>query len=278
MTENIKDFLNEIDELKEYRNLVTIEEIQKMKKEEDILKFYYCESEDEYYIGKRVDTMYYAKYSKTGFVWCMSMYLPWGKHVIAPNTLWKEHTYPSEPKEIPFFEWLQGFIKKECLGTVEECRRAMEKQKAKKVINDTAFGICPNCHNEFNSELINEYNMKYCIYCGQAIDLRLTYKPKIIEGKISGTGWPIDGCTLILALWDWDNYGSWYLHDWKPEDDQAMMETMFIAETEAGMCLYDTLKEFADHWEEWESEGSFCIPLKNVEVIKVLQEEQKEIK
>lgn len=69
------------------------------------------------------------------------------------------------------------------IGTVEECRRAMEKQKAKKVIDDTAFGTCPSCHNEFNSELVNEYNMKYCIYCGQAIDLRSAYKPQIIEGK-----------------------------------------------------------------------------------------------
>lgn len=58
----------------------------------------------------------------------------------------------------------------QAIGTVEECRNAMEKQKAKKPINDTAFGICPNCHNEFNSELVNEYDMKYCIYCGQAID------------------------------------------------------------------------------------------------------------
>lgn len=111
-----------LSEIQQYRAIGTVEEIKNMKKEEDILKFYYCESEDEYYIGKRIDTMYYAKYYKTGFAWFMSRYLPWGKHVVAPNTLWKEHTYPSEPKEIPFFEWLQGFIKKECLGTVEECR------------------------------------------------------------------------------------------------------------------------------------------------------------
>ena len=25
--------------------------------------------------------------------------------------MWKEHTYPSEPKEIDFFDWLQGYIK-----------------------------------------------------------------------------------------------------------------------------------------------------------------------
>ena len=121
-----------LSEIQQYRAIGTVEEIKSMKKEEDILKFYYCESKDEYYIGKRIDTMYYAKYYKTGFAWFMSRYLPWGKHVVAPNTLWKERTYPSEPKEIPFFDWLQGFIKKECLGTVEECRNAMEKQRAKK--------------------------------------------------------------------------------------------------------------------------------------------------
>lgn len=163
-------------------------------------------------------------------------------------------------------------------GALQECRKAMEKQKVKKVINDTAFGTCPNCHNEFNSELISEYDMKYCIYCGQAIDLRSSYKPKIIEGKITGAGWPIDGHTLVLTLWDYDNYESWHLYGWMPEDEHAVMETMFITETEAGMCLYDTLDTFVECFEERESEGSFCIPLKNVEVIKVLQEEQKEIR
>ena len=51
-----------------------------MKNEEDILKFYYCESEDDYYIGKEMpeSNFYYAKYGKTGFVWFMSRYLPWG--------------------------------------------------------------------------------------------------------------------------------------------------------------------------------------------------------
>lgn len=162
-------------------------------------------------------------------------------------------------------------------GALQECRKAMEKQKAKKVIDNTAFGTCPSCHNEFNSELISEYNMKYCIYCGQAIDLRSAYKPKIIEGKITGTGWPVDGHTLVLTLWDYDNYESWHLYGWMPEDEHAVMETMFITETEAGMCLYNTLGEYTEYWKEQEPEGSFCIPLENVEVIKVLQEEQKEI-
>ena len=103
-----------LDELLQYREIGTVEECKKAVKEEDALKFYYCESEDDYYIGKRVGNFYYARYGETGFEWFMSRYLPWGEHVIAPNTLWKEHIYPSEPKEISFFEWLQGFLKKYC--------------------------------------------------------------------------------------------------------------------------------------------------------------------
>ena len=72
-----------------------------MKNEENILKFYYCESEDDYYLGQRVQNMYYAKYGPGVFTWFMSRYLPWGTD-----------GYPSEPKEIPFMEWIEGFIRK----------------------------------------------------------------------------------------------------------------------------------------------------------------------
>ncbi len=42
------------------------------------------------------------------------------------------------------------------IGIVAECKKAMEKQRAKPLIDDTAFGSCPNCHSEFNSELVKE--------------------------------------------------------------------------------------------------------------------------
>lgn len=99
------------------------------------------------------------------------------------------------------------------------------------------------------------------------------YKPKVVEGRISGTGWPIDGHTLILSLWDYDNHESWHLSYWTDKDDPAVMETMYITETAAGLCLYDTLEEFIEHWSDWEPEGSFCIALENVDVVKVIQEE-----
>ncbi len=100
------------------------------------------------------------------------------------------------------------------------------------------------------------------------------YMPKIIEGKVSGTGWPIDGHTLFLSLWDYDNHESWHLYDWPEESERAVMETMYITETEAGMCLSDSLEEFEENWKEWEPQGSFCIPLSNVEEIKVIREEE----
>lgn len=165
---NREAYENMCDELEQYRAIGTVEECRKSLKEENVLKFYYCESEDDYYIGKRVGNFYYARYGKTGFTWFMSRYLPWGEHVIAPNTLWKEHTYPSEPKEIPFFEWLQGFMKKYCGGTAEECRGAVEKQKAKKIKEihiDEYF--CPVCgaENGCDQGVVGD---KYCPNCGQA--------------------------------------------------------------------------------------------------------------
>ena len=103
--------------------------------------------------------------------------------------------------------------------------------------------------------------------------IKIKYKPKIIEGKIKDTGWAIDGHTLILSLWDYDNHKACHLCNWSDADAKAVMETMFATETEAGLCLYDTLEEFAEHWKEWEPECSFCIPLKNVDIVRVIREE-----
>lgn len=156
LRESLDMGIQALKEVQKYREIGTVEELKNSTKEEDILKFYYCESEDDYYIGKRVGNFYYARYGKTGFTWFMSRYLPWGEHVIAPNTLWKEHTYPSEPKEIPFFEWLQGFMKKYCGGTAEECREAVEKQRPVSRITIEGKLFCPKCKNL----------MPYPGYCG----------------------------------------------------------------------------------------------------------------
>ena len=108
------DVLSELEELKKYRKIGALEELEKREKEEDILKFYYCESEDSYLIGMRIGTMYFAHWNeeRKSFTFDMSRYLPWGEHIVSPTTAWKEHTYPSKPKEMDFTTWLNGFIDK----------------------------------------------------------------------------------------------------------------------------------------------------------------------
>ncbi len=69
------------------------------------------------------------------------------------------------------------------IGTVEECRKAVEKQKAKKpniVTNEFLGGtsyVCPNCGAEMmlidRNRIQWGHMKKYCGCCGQAIDENL---------------------------------------------------------------------------------------------------------
>lgn len=106
-------------------------------------------------------------------------------------------------------------------------------------------------------------------------DKTMEYKPKVITGKVTGTGWPIDGHVLWFSQWDYDNRESWHLYGWEDSEDEAVMQTVFQTETEAGLCLFDTLEKFAENWKakKWEPQGSFCLPLDKVEVLEVKQEE-----
>lgn len=50
------------------------------------------------------------------------------------------------------------------IGTVEECRAAMEKQTAKKI----SSAWCPSCKKYLTTQHLKE---KYhCVYCGQKLD------------------------------------------------------------------------------------------------------------
>lgn len=37
--------------------------------------------------------------------------------------------------------------------------------------DDGAFGKCPACGYEFNSELLSEYDLKFCLNCGKKISM-----------------------------------------------------------------------------------------------------------
>ena len=51
--------------------------------------------------------------------------------------------------------------------------RADTRNESQAVLDDGAFGACPNCEYEFNSELRNEYEIRYCPNCGQKLDWRI---------------------------------------------------------------------------------------------------------
>ena len=46
----------------------------------------------------------------------------------------------------------------------------------------------------------------------------MEYKPKVITGKVTGTGWPIDGHVLWFSQWDYDNRESWHLYGWEDSE------------------------------------------------------------
>ena len=127
--------------------------------EENILKFYYVRSIDEYWIGRRLDNLYYARYESENqqWVWAYSRYLPWGEHVVSPTSLWKEHTYPSEPEEISFTDWLKGFSQKYVAADVRPVVRG-EWWPAK----DGYYGhvMCSACHK------IESHKTDFCPNCG----------------------------------------------------------------------------------------------------------------
>lgn len=67
------------------------------------------------------------------------------------------------------------------LGTVEELREAMKKQRAKKILKRKCVGRnkdcancddyanrCPTCKETVDNDYMIEYT--YCPYCGQALD------------------------------------------------------------------------------------------------------------
>lgn len=71
------------------------------------IKFYYQEDTGKYLVGLRSDTMYYAEPTLTGWSLCSSRYLPWGETIDGC-------TYPQEPKEVEFQEWMHGILENIC--------------------------------------------------------------------------------------------------------------------------------------------------------------------
>lgn len=82
---------------------------------------------------------------------------------------------------------LEEVLQYHSIGTVEECREAIEKQKEKKSkhsgcydnegvwhewngINGKPYELCPNCGTNLCCEMPYDKNPKYCNECGQKLD------------------------------------------------------------------------------------------------------------
>lgn len=140
--------------------------------EENDFKFYYVESIDDYWIGKRSDNFYYAEWRGDYFVWTHSRYLPWGEHIVDENTLWKEHTYPSEPIEISFSEWIVGFMKKHGSKVSEDCisREDLRRSLTRPLENNNA----------------DEMYWKGWHDCTVAVETRIADAPSVIPSRAEG--------------------------------------------------------------------------------------------
>lgn len=73
------------------------------------------------------------------------------------------------------YEWKKECVNRlreyESIGTVEECRAAVEKQRAKKVVKDEYnHDCCPNCGWIVYQEEWGGRYLPHCENCGQAID------------------------------------------------------------------------------------------------------------
>lgn len=60
------------------------------------------------------------------------------------------------------------------IEALEMAKQAVEKQIAKEPIATSDdvydFGNCPHCNKKFDTELVCEYEITHCPWCGQALD------------------------------------------------------------------------------------------------------------
>ena len=120
------------------------------------IKFYYCEDNDTYYLGKRIRNMYYGRVMLNGWSFEMSRHLPWGEMVDG-------YKYLSEPKEVDFQHWLYG-ISENVYREFNRYKKGKEVTPSKKY-EDEGYFDCPNCERLiYCSDDLESH--KYCLNCG----------------------------------------------------------------------------------------------------------------
>lgn len=87
-----------------------------------------------------------------------------------------------------------------------------------------------------------------------------------------------DNLELWVSMWDYDNHTAWHLWNWKKKDDNRVMLAMYEAEQyHPFMRFKNDFERFKALWEsgEYDPGCTYTFPLESVEVLEVVQEEQK---
>ncbi len=93
-------------------------------------------------------------------------------------------------------------------------------------------------------------------------------KPLTVRGTIKGTGLPLDGHTVVLGFWDYDQHSQAHLLSWEDDADEAVMRTMHKTDE-----LYRDmpLEKFKQIWDsgEYDPDGVFCIDPECVQIVEI---------
>lgn len=144
--------INALKEIQEYRAIGTVEDLKNL-----------------YYLRKRYEDETYDYCGEYGTSECGA------KAQLERLKVYEEIcTVEAIAKVVRFFsvnadghtitEKLDMLAEYKKIGTLEECREAREKQKAKKVDSNHTFSKCPNCGN------MDIHKHGYCHVCGQKLD------------------------------------------------------------------------------------------------------------
>lgn len=91
-----------------------------------------------------------------------------------------------------------------------------------------------------------------------------------------------DGLEVFLSKWNWDNYASWHLYNWKTQDDETVMKAIYEAEQLHPYSCGRYKNDFAQFEKDWKAGtydpgATLSFADEQVEVLEVLQEEVNNI-
>ena len=91
-----------------------------------------------------------------------------------------------------------------------------------------------------------------------------------------------DGLEVFLSKWNWDNYASWHLYNWKPQDDETVMKAIYEAEQLHPYSCGRYKNDFAQFEKDWKAEtydpgATLAFEETQVGVLEVVQEEVNNI-